>query len=160
LGTDEDNAAWSGIYRAPFDGSLTADLEAEDSDGRKALDLLPGDVVLVDQSLSEEFCGKYEIGKLTFSFPSAADSQSELSSGSIDLELHEYNEAAFENQAGPLAGSVDAVPAVKKLRAPGMVDANGNVYIDYANDVGGSAKPENNATITVAGIETARNAIT
>jgi hypothetical protein len=88
-------------YIAPFTVELQASQYAVDAGGNALIAQLPGDVITIDKSVSEEFAGDYEIipnvrynraGTVSF-----ADGGGVVQTDTIDLALKQYLPGAFSD---------------------------------------------------------------
>ncbi|MBZ5531546.1 MAG: hypothetical protein LAO20_08940 [Acidobacteriia bacterium] len=92
-------------YIAPWKCKITAFLDAVDAGTRALAAQIPGDIITVDATISEEHQGDYELLKATYIIP-PPDANSGGNQGSsgvpsdaavIELELLAYNAAAFSD---------------------------------------------------------------
>jgi hypothetical protein len=82
-------------YNAVFEAKVRAWIQSVDKNNHALIAQLPGDIITIDASVSEEFQGDYEIAEMNIT-PST-----EQAAGIIELTLREYIAGAFSDVADP-----------------------------------------------------------
>lgn len=111
LGPDPGPATGTS-WRAPFEGSVTGFLEAVDAQGNALVGVEPGDVIHLDDWVTPEFAGDFEVMDLDVTGP-AADGSGAASLGTVKLNLLEVIPEAFVEVSDPPGDSYATVPGAE-----------------------------------------------
>jgi hypothetical protein len=145
-------------YAAPFQVNVQATWYAVDVNGNQLIAQVPGDVLTVDPTISEEFAGDYEIMKIQFNRPdvSSSDGASGQSSEAptIDLTLKQYLPGAFGDTSDS-AQSLIANMVRLGLTPVETVDGAGNLLVSLGKTVDDATS----LRFAVAGVDAARKAL-
>lgn len=104
LGPDT-GASW----RAPFEGSVSGILESVDAAGNALVGVEPGDVIHLDDWVTPEFTGDFEVMDLEVTGP-ANDGSGASSLGTVKLNLLEVIPSAYAQVSDPPGESYATVP--------------------------------------------------
>jgi hypothetical protein len=128
-------------YAAPFSAKVQASFYAVDATNNVLAAQLPGDILTIDATISEEFQGDYEIMKISYARPTgeASNSQSGGADQSaqaevLNLTLKQYLPAAFSTLSNT-AQSLVASIARKGLPPAESVDGTGSLVVSLGKTV-------------------------
>lgn len=92
-------------WKAPITGALTGYFEAIDINGNPLVDVKEHDVITLDDWVTSEFTGDYEVMERKITAPPGD------SLGEIVLQLHQYNRNAYTDVSDDPGGSYATVPS-------------------------------------------------
>ncbi len=103
LGPDVDG------WQAPFTGTIAGYLESVDAQHNPLIGVQEGDVIQIDDWVTPEFAGQYEVMKRNISAPSN-NGQGDATLGQVQLELLQYQPSAFTDVSDPADATYQSVP--------------------------------------------------
>ena len=100
-------------WRAPFEGSVTGFLEAVDAGGNALVGVEAGDVVNLDDWVTPEFAGDYEVMDLEVTGPANDGAGAAAALGTVKLNLLEVVSSAYADVSDPPGDSYATVPGAE-----------------------------------------------